>query len=85
MANDDLTTTQAAERLKAANVTVRLWCRQGKFPNAYPVDTPRGSVWYIPKSDLKNFTPPLPGRPPKAKAQATNGSPKSATKKGGKK
>ena len=78
MTEQELTTTQAAERLKVANVTVRLWCRQGRFPNARAVDTPRGSLWYIPERDIDGFTQPQTGRPPKAKAEdapatATNG------------
>jgi hypothetical protein len=94
MAGQDLTTTQVAERLKVANVTVRLWCRQGRFPNAHAVDTPRGSLWYIPERDIDSFTQPQPGRPPKAKPEdaptsATNGTRKRTTtkaaKKGGKK
>jgi hypothetical protein len=80
MAKQDLTTTQAAERLQVANVTVRLWCRQGKFPNARAVDTPRGSLWYIPERDITSFTPPQLGRP--SKASTTN---QQASKKGGKK
>jgi hypothetical protein len=63
MAEQELTTTQAAERLKVANVTVRLWCRQGRFPNARAVDTPRGSLWYIPERDIDSFTQPKIGRP----------------------
>jgi hypothetical protein len=70
MADRELTTSEAAERLGMANVTVRLWCRQGRFPNARSEDTPRGAIWYIPESDLKDFRPPQPGRPPKAKAKA---------------
>ncbi|MCP9496813.1 MAG: helix-turn-helix domain-containing protein [Pyrinomonadaceae bacterium MAG19_C2-C3] len=88
MAEQDLTTTQVAERLKVANVTVRLWCRQGRFPNAHAVDTPRGSLWYIPERDINNFTQPLPGRPPQAKPEApstTNGKPKITTKQTAKK
>lgn len=68
MANQNLTTTEAAARLKVANVTVRLWCRQGRFPNAYMEETPRGSLWYIPEGDLTSFQLPKPGRPPKAEA-----------------
>ncbi len=93
MTEQELTTTQAAERLKVANVTVRLWCRQGRFPNARAVDTPRGSLWYIPERDIDSFTQPQTGRPPKPKAEAPktkaevspNGEkPKRAAKKGGK-
>ena len=80
MANQELTTREAAARLNVADVTVRLWCRQGRFPHARAVDTPRGAIWYIPEKDLNGFQPPQPGRPPKAKA--TDGA-RSAGKKYG--
>lgn len=77
----DLTTGQAAEKLKVAPVTVRLWCRQGRFPNAYSEETPRGVVWYIPPGDLNGIGPQKPGPKPK-----TNGAaPAKRAKKGGKK
>lgn len=60
-----LTTKEAAKRLNVADVTVRLWCRQGRFPNARALDTPRGSIWYIPAKDLKGFRLPQLGRPTK--------------------
>jgi excisionase family DNA binding protein len=63
MANAGLTTKEAAARLNVAEVTVRLWCRQKRFPHARAVDTPRGSIWYIPEKDLSDFQPPQPGRP----------------------
>jgi hypothetical protein len=75
----NLTTSEAAEKLKVAPVTVRLWCRQGRFPNAYSEDTPRGVVWYIPPGDLSDVEPRKPGPVPKSK---TNGA---AKKKGGRK
>lgn len=78
MANEELTTKEVAERLGAADVTVRLWCRQGRFPHARAVDTPRGSIWYIPEKDLRDFKSPQPGRP-------TNASKKNGTKKGSRK
>jgi len=81
MANQDLTTTQAAERLQVANVTVRLWCRQGRFPNARAVDTPRGSLWYIPERDIASFTPPQLGRPSKAATTKQQASKKRGSKK----
>jgi hypothetical protein len=62
----DLTTAQAAKELNVAPVTVRLWCRQNRFPNAYSEETPRGVVWYIPPGDLKGVTPQKPGPKPKA-------------------
>jgi excisionase family DNA binding protein len=68
-----LTTSQAAERLGVGKSTVNLWCRQGKFPNAESADTPRGPVWLIPESDLKNFKPPQMGRPPKPKESGADG------------
>jgi excisionase family DNA binding protein len=57
-----LSTGDVAERLKADESTVRLWCRQGKFPNAQQV----GRDWVIPVADVDNFTPPPMGRPKKA-------------------
>ena len=63
---ETLTTAQAAERLNVAQPTVKLWCRQGKFPHATLEQTARGPVWQIPSSDLKDFTPPRMGRPKKA-------------------
>jgi hypothetical protein len=62
----DLTTGEAAELLKVAPVTVRLWCRQKRFPNAYSENTPRGVVWYIPRADLNGVGPQKPGPKPKA-------------------
>ena len=62
-----LTVHQAAERLKAANVTIRVWCQRGRFPNAYQEDTVRGPVWLIPESDLEGVEIGGRGRPPKAK------------------
>jgi predicted site-specific integrase-resolvase len=67
--SETLTTAQAAERLNVAQPTVKLWCRQGRFPNAVLEQTARGPVWQIPASDLKDFTPPKMGRPTKAPAE----------------
>jgi excisionase family DNA binding protein len=69
----ELTTSQAAERLGVGKSTVNLWCRQGRFPNAYAREETRGPVWYIPESDLKGFSPPAMGRPPKPKPEQSNG------------
>jgi hypothetical protein len=81
--SEKLTTSQAAARLDVAQPTVKLWCRQGKFPNAELLETPRGPVWQIPETDLKNFQPPKMGRPPTPKANGAAKKP--TTKKGGKK
>ncbi len=92
MADQELTTTEAAERLKAADVTVRLWCRQGRFPGARLVEHPRGDYWVIPESEVKKFEPPQIGRPPgkpsaatKASTRAAKGSNGASTKRKGKK
>lgn len=69
--SETLTTAQVAERLNVAQPTVKLWCRQGKFPNAMLEQTARGPVWQIPAADLKDFTPPKMGRPPKPKANGS--------------
>ena len=65
MSGEDLTTAQVAERLGIAKPTVTLWCRQGRFPNARHEETPFGSYWLIPASDLRDVEKPKPGRPPK--------------------
>jgi hypothetical protein len=60
----DLTTKQAAERFGVEPPAVRQWCRRGLLPNAYEAETPRGSVWMIPETDLEGFKPPRKtGRP----------------------
>lgn len=66
----ELTTSQVAERFNVTSAAVRLWCRRGLLPNAREMETPRGPVWMIPESDLKDFAPPKPtGRPPKPKEE----------------
>jgi hypothetical protein len=65
-----LTTSEIAARLSVAQVTVNVWCLQGKFPNAVKEETPRGPVWTVPESDLADFVQPTVGRPPKASATA---------------
>jgi Helix-turn-helix domain len=79
----DLTTSAVAERLDVAQPTVKLWCRQRLFPNAYLEDTPRGAVWRIPESDLIDFQKPTRGRPAKPKDEAKPE--KTGKKRGGKK
>jgi excisionase family DNA binding protein len=71
--SEKLTTAQVAERLDVSRPTVKLWCRQGRFPNALLEEETRGPVWRIPESDLKDFSPPTMGRPPKAKPAQSNG------------
>lgn len=79
--SETLTTAQAAERLNVAQPTVKLWCRQGKFPNATLEQTARGPVWQIPTADLKDFTPPKMGRPAKPKADEPKPARRSPRKK----
>jgi predicted DNA-binding transcriptional regulator AlpA len=69
--SNELTVREVAERTGAAISTVTLYCRDGRFPNAHQVETPRGPVWYVPESDLNGVEVRSPGRP--------------ATKKGSKK
>jgi hypothetical protein len=69
----ELTAAQVADRLNVGRSTVNLWCRQGRFPGAHLEESPVGSYWLIPVSDLKGFEKPQPGRPPKPKASGTDG------------
>jgi Helix-turn-helix domain len=62
----EMTSKQVAERLDVAHSTVRAWCNKGLFPNATRHETPAGSYWTIPESDLKGFKQPQAGRPSKA-------------------
>lgn len=73
-----LTTAEVAERLGVAQVTVNVWCLQGRFANATREETARGPVWTIPESDVKGFVKPRRGRVPKSKAAAVK--PKAAKK-----
>jgi hypothetical protein len=75
-----LTASQAAAKLKVSSVTVRVWCNRGLFPRAELKETEFGSGWLIPEGDLKNFTPPKMGRPPKLKEEAVKASRKSSKK-----
>jgi hypothetical protein len=80
MSATELTTTQAAERLGVGASTVRLWCVQKRFKNARQLETPRGSVWMIPESDLTGFDLPERGRPA-TKAKANGAGRKKGSKK----
>ena len=71
MSVQDLTTIQVAERITTPERTIRMWCKQGLFPNARQIDTPRGSYWLIPESDLQGFAKPERVRPPKNPADTT--------------
>lgn len=60
-----LTVREAAQRLNAAQVSVRMWASQGRFPGARKESTPFGDFWVIPESDLDGFQMGTAGRPPK--------------------
>jgi excisionase family DNA binding protein len=71
MKGEMLTTSQVAERLGVGRSTVNLWCRQGRFPNAEARKEVIGNVWYVPESDLADFTPPRMGRPATSNGRPT--------------
>jgi excisionase family DNA binding protein len=87
--SNELTAAKVAERLGVGRSTVNLWCRQGRFPSARLEDSPLGSYWVIPESDLKDFELPKRGRTPKsegARASSRNGKVKvTPSKRGSKK
>lgn len=60
---DDLTTKEVAQVFNVAEVTARVWCQKGHFPNAYQIETPFGCYWLIPAADVQNFKRPKIGRP----------------------
>lgn len=70
MKSEMLTTKETLQLLesrgiKAAYSTVAYWVRTGKFADAIQAETPRGPVWYIPRTSVESFKPPENGRPPK--------------------
>jgi hypothetical protein len=75
-----LSTTEAAERLGVAQVTVNVWCLRGLFPNALREETARGPVWTIPESDVRRFVKPKRGRIPKSKGNGAASAKRSAKK-----
>jgi excisionase family DNA binding protein len=68
-----LTVREAAEKLGAAESSVRLWVRTGRFPGAKLEETPVGSYWLIPDTDLEGFSMGKAGRPPKAEGASKRG------------
>ncbi len=80
MNKSELTTKEAATQLGESERLVRLWCQQGRFPNAHRVEHPRGDYWVIPIDDTRNFTKPKPGPVPKTElTSTTNGMTKRKT------
>jgi hypothetical protein len=71
--SEELTITQATERLQARGIdvarrTVASWIEQGLFTRRL-VETPTGNYWVIPAHEVDSFEKPKVGRPPKAKAE----------------
>lgn len=60
-----LTVREAAQRLGAAEISIRVWAKKGRFPGAELMKTPAGSYWLIPESALEGFEMGRPGRPAK--------------------
>ncbi|MGI9108303.1 MAG: helix-turn-helix domain-containing protein [Pyrinomonadaceae bacterium] len=84
MTTKELTTSEAAAHLDESDRLVRLWCQQGRFPNARRIEHPRGDYWVIPFRDVESFVKPKPGPAPKANG-AAKAMKKPVAKKGGKK
>jgi hypothetical protein len=61
-----LTTGEVAQRIGAAEISVRVWAAKGRFPGARKETTPRGDYWLIPEDALKGFEMSKPGPKPKA-------------------
>jgi hypothetical protein len=60
-----LTTKEVAEKLGAAESSVRMWARKGRFPGAEEKESPRGPYWLIPDTALEKFELRRAGRPRK--------------------
>lgn len=58
-----LTTQQIAVEFGVAYQTVMSWIYKGYFPGAVKEESPRGSYYLIPRSDLTGFKPRRRGRP----------------------
>jgi len=66
-----LKASEVAKKLGVKHVTVRAWLSRNLFPNAKLEETILGKVWLIPENDLKDFTQPKIGRPPKEKDKSS--------------
>jgi len=64
-----LTIREAAAQIGAAEISVRIWAKEGRFPGARKESSPIGDYWVIPETDLEGFVNPGRGRPPKAKEE----------------
>jgi hypothetical protein len=64
-----LTVREAAERIGASNISVRIWAAAGRFPGAQKQETPVGGYWLIPESALVGFEMGKAGRPFKPESE----------------
>jgi hypothetical protein len=62
-----LTVKEAAAQIGAAQISVRIWAKEGRFRGARKESTPFGDFWVIPETALEGFVNPGRGRPPKPK------------------
>jgi hypothetical protein len=67
-----LTVKEAAAQIGAAEISVRIWAKAGRFPGAKKEDTPMGSYWLIPESAIASFENPGRGRPQKPLSELKN-------------
>jgi len=66
-----LTVREAAEKIGASSISVRIWASKGRFPGAeLDTSSPRGAVWLIPETALEGFEMGKAGRPAKKKGKA---------------
>src|SRR5262245_54322929 len=75
-----LTVREVAERIGAAEGSVRIWASRGRFLGARKEVTRFGDFWLIPQTALESFTPGKAGRPPKPKPESQPASTESKTR-----
>lgn len=61
------TVKEAAEKIGAADSSVRVWVKRGRFPGSRLEKTPLGSYWLIPETALEGFAMGTPGPKPGSK------------------
>jgi hypothetical protein len=77
-----LSVRQAADRLGAPPVSVRLWARNGRFSGAELKETELGVLyWSIPEDSLEGFEKLTPGPKPGAKKKATDAAKRNPARK----
>jgi hypothetical protein len=69
-----LTVKEAAARIGASSISVRIWAAAGRLPGAKKESSPIGEYWMIPLSAVDSFEMGKAGRP------ATPGSKRSRKK-----